>query len=95
MWYSSGTPNDGLKFQRKMKAAARQSGPTGRPSREGGRPSRARWRGRIALGASRTAQAEAANESAGKSATSRKVRLYEDVGREVAAGRSPATRLAP
>jgi hypothetical protein len=33
-WYSSGTPNDGLKFQRKMKTAARQRGPLRSPARK-------------------------------------------------------------
>ena len=74
MWYSSGTPNDGLKFQRKMNAAARQSGPERTPRRSAATVSCTVARSKRVRG-SRTAQAEAANESAGKRATRRNVRL--------------------
>ena len=74
MWYSSGTPNDGVKFQRKMNAAARQSGPERAPSRRAASVAFTVARSTRVRG-SCTAQAEAANESAGKSATKRKVRL--------------------
>ena len=75
MWYSSGTPNDGLKFQRKMKRRGPPERPRADALAEGGeRLARTVARSKRVRG-SRTAQAEAANESAGKRATRRNVRL--------------------